>query len=373
MHVGYAVSFQNPAEYKSDREVYATEISLIDAAVEYGFESIWVVEHHFTDYFLSPDPIQFLTWCAARYPDIRLGTGVIVLPWHDPVRCAEQITMLDNLSDGRMILGIGRGLGKIEYDGFRVDMNTSRERFVEYAELILGGLESGTLEADGEFITLPPREIRPRPVHSFHGRTYAASMSPEAMPIMARLGVGVLVVPQKEWTAVAEDLGTYRATWADHHGPDVPAPAPLCAGNIVLHSDPAVAEELAHRYIGGYYHSVIEHYGFNERAHAGVRGYEFYAGIGKHVERRGLDGAAADYVNLMPWGTPDQVLEKLSTLRDLLGMAAFNPSFNFADMPPEVAHDSLSLFAREVLPVLKEWRTEELAEVRPREAATAGA
>lgn len=367
MHVGYAVSFQNPAEQKSDSEVYATEIALIDAAVDYGFDSIWVVEHHFTDYFLSPDPVQFLTWCAARYPDIRLGTGVIVLPWHDPVRCAEQIAMLDNLSNGRMILGIGRGLGKVEYDGFRVDMNTSRERFVEYAQLILDGLETGTVEADGEFVTQPRRDIRPRPVHSFRGRTYAASMSPEAMPIMARLGVGVLVVPQKEWTAVGEDLATYRSAWTECHGPDVPPPAPLCAGNIVLHADAATAEELAHRYIGGYYHSVIEHYGFNENAHAGVRGYEFYAGIGKHVERRGLDGAAADYVNLMPWGTPDQVLEKLSTLRDLLGMAAFNPSFNFVDMPSEVAHESLSLFATEVLPVLKEWRTGELAAVRTRE------
>ncbi len=100
----------------------------------------------------------------------------------------------------------------------------------------------------------------------------------------------------------------------------------------------------------------------------GVRGYEFYAGIGKHVARQGMDGAAADYVNLMPWGTPDQVLEKLSSLRDLVGMAAFNPSFNFADMPSDVAHDSLTLFANEVLPVLREWQTEELAPVVPRES-----
>ncbi len=138
-----------------------------------------------------------------------------------------------------MILGIGRGLGTVEYEGFRVDMNTSRERFVEYAELILDGLETGVVEADGEFITQPRREIRPRPTHSFRGRAYAASMSPEAMPIMAQLGVGVLVVPQKDWAIVGEDLDTYRAAWTACHGADVPAPAPLCAGNIVVHADAA--------------------------------------------------------------------------------------------------------------------------------------
>jgi alkanesulfonate monooxygenase SsuD/methylene tetrahydromethanopterin reductase-like flavin-dependent oxidoreductase (luciferase family) len=360
MHVGYTVGFQNPGNLRTDAEIYANDLELVDEAVHAGFDSVWVVEHHFTDYFMSPDPVQFLTWVAARHPQVRVGTGVIVLPWHEPVRCAEQITLLDNLSDGRLILGIGRGLGRIEFDGFRVEMDTSRERFFEYAQLILDGHETGFLEADGVFVQQPRREIRPRPRFSLQGRTYAASMSPEALPMMARLGVGVIVVPQKPWDTVAADLETYRSEWRTVHGPDSAPPAPLCAGNVIVDSDPARAEELAYRYVGAYYDTVIRHYGFAEKQHEGLRGYEFYAGISKYLEKRGREGAVGDYVRLMPWGTPDQVLEKLATLQDLVGMAAFNPSFSFADMPPAVARDSLGLFSREVLPVLKTWQTPEI-------------
>ena len=368
MHVGYTGGFQNPGNQLDDSEVWDHELRLADLAVDLGFDSLWVVEHHFSDYFLSPDPVQLLTWMGGRHPDVRLGTGVIVLPWHDPLRCAEQIVMLDNVTGGRLILGIGRGLGKTEYDGYRVDMETSRERFLAYAHMIIEALETGFMEADNEFITQPRVELRPRPKYSLKGRTYAAAMTPEAMPLMATLGTSLLIVPQKPWESVRDDLAGYHRAWAEANGPDVPPPAPLCAGNIVVDADARRVEELAYQYIGGYYHTVIDHYGFDKKVHEGVRGYEFYANIGKYIDKRGADGAVADYVNLMPWGTPDQVLQKLATLRDLLGIAAFNPSFNFAGMPPETAEKSIRLFAQEVLPVLHGWNTPELAPVKLRAA-----
>ena len=355
MHVGYTGGFQNPGNLRSDADVYADELRITDTAIELGFDSIWTVEHHFTDYFLSPDPVQYLTWMGARHPHVRLGTGVVVLPWHDPVRCAEQITLLDNLSGGRVILGLGRGLGRTEYDGFRVPMERSRERFVAYAEMILRALDTGVLEADNEFIVQPPIEIRPRPEHSFAGRVYVGAMSPDALPMVARLGLGLLIVPQKPWPIVAEELAAYTEAWQNEHGAGREAPAPLCAGNIVVDTDAARAEELAYRYIGAYYHTVIEHYGFAEGAHTGLAGYEFYAGITKWIDKRGADRAVTDYVELMPWGTPDQVLEKVARLRELLGIAAFNPSFNFGAMPVEVAERSVRTFATEVLPELHRW------------------
>jgi alkanesulfonate monooxygenase SsuD/methylene tetrahydromethanopterin reductase-like flavin-dependent oxidoreductase (luciferase family) len=355
MHVGYTGGFQNPGNRLTDAEVYDDELRITDIAVDLGFDSLWTVEHHFTDYFLSPDPVQYLTWMGARHPGVRLGTGVIVLPWHEPVRCAEQITMLDNLSGGRLILGLGRGLGRIEYDGFRVPMENSRDRFVAYAEMILRGLETGVLEADNEFIVQPPVEIRPRPRHSFDGRVYVAAMSPDAMPLIARLGLGLLIVPQKPWHIVAAELAAYRSAWVEQHGADREPPAPLCAGNIVVDADATRVEELAHRYIGAYYHTVIAHYGFAEGAHKGLSGYEFYAGITNYIDKRGTDTAVADYVNLMPWGTPEQVIEKLRRLTDVLGIAAFNPSFNFGGMPPDIAETSLRLFGTEVLPEVHRW------------------
>ena len=77
---------------------------------------------------------------------MQLGTAVLVLPWHDPVRLAEQIILADHLSDGRMVIGIGRGLAKDEFEGLRIPLAESRERFNDHAELILAALESGFVE-----------------------------------------------------------------------------------------------------------------------------------------------------------------------------------------------------------------------------------
>src|SRR5713101_227179 len=211
MHVGMAAVFQNPGKARSDREVYTSELRLADLAESLGFESIWGVEHHFTDYTMCPDVLQFLTYMAGRTTRVALGSMVVVLPWHDPLRVAEEVSMLDSISGGRMILGLGRGAGKVEFEGFRVPMGESRERFVEYAQMLLEGLEKGYCELDGEFVSQPRADIRPAPFKSFRGRTYAAAVSPESMKIMAELGVGILIIPQKPWPEVAKELVEYHA------------------------------------------------------------------------------------------------------------------------------------------------------------------
>src|SRR5579863_1968835 len=93
-----------------------------------GFDSVWLTEHHFSNYGLIPDPMLALSYIAARTSRVKLGTAVLVLPWHDPVRLAEQIILADHLSGGRLVIGIGRGLSKDEFDGLRVPLAESRER-----------------------------------------------------------------------------------------------------------------------------------------------------------------------------------------------------------------------------------------------------
>ena len=162
MHVGYAPVFQNPGNALSDAEVYRQELRLAEMAEPLGFDSIWSVEHHFTDYTMCPDVLQFLTYMAGKTQHVKLGTMVIVLPWHDPMRVTEQISLLDHLSGGRVILGLGRGLARVEYEGFRIDQNEGRQRFVEYAQLVLNGLEQGYIEG-GATLQQPRRDIRPYP------------------------------------------------------------------------------------------------------------------------------------------------------------------------------------------------------------------
>ncbi len=130
---------------------------------------------------MCPDVIQFLTYMAGRTTSVQLGSMVVVLPWHDPVRVAEQVAMLDNLSGGRVVLGMGRGLGKVEFDGFRVPMDESRQRFVEAAEMILAGLEDGYVKYEGTFFSQPEQgRAAARRSSRSSGRSYAAAISPES-------------------------------------------------------------------------------------------------------------------------------------------------------------------------------------------------
>ena len=143
MHIGMSAIFQGFGGTMSDREVWEADLRLADLAEPLGYESIWSVEHHFSNYTMCPDVLQFLTYMAGRTTRAALGSMVVVLPWHDPMRVAEQVAMLDALSGGRVILGIGRGLGRVEFEGFRVPMDESRTRFVESAHMLLRGLEDG--------------------------------------------------------------------------------------------------------------------------------------------------------------------------------------------------------------------------------------
>jgi alkanesulfonate monooxygenase SsuD/methylene tetrahydromethanopterin reductase-like flavin-dependent oxidoreductase (luciferase family) len=353
MHVGFAPVFQNLGKPVPDHQVYAEELAMARAAEPMGFDSVWSVEHHFTDYTMVPDVTQFLSYMAACTERVQLGSMVIVLPWHDPVRVAEEIAMLDALSGGRMILGIGRGLGRVEFDGFRVPMDESRERFVESATMILEGLERGFVELDGKHFQQPRRDIRPAPFRTFRGRTFAAAVSPESMPVMARLGVGLLVIPQKPWESVRTDFEVYHRVWAETHGAQSSPPDPMCGGFFFVDESADRAEEMAYKYIGRYYHSVMDHYELRVGHLEGTKGYEFYEKIHEHIETRSDDGAARDFVRLMPFGTPEQVIEKVEFIHRTIGAKGVMTHFAYGGMDYAEANRNMRLFADRVMPELQ--------------------
>jgi alkanesulfonate monooxygenase SsuD/methylene tetrahydromethanopterin reductase-like flavin-dependent oxidoreductase (luciferase family) len=363
MHVGYGVAFQNPHNTISDAEVYRSELRLCEMAEPLGFDSVWSVEHHFDDYTMCPDVLQFLAYMAGKTSKVQLGSMVVVLPWHDPVRVAEQISVLDHISNGRFILGLGRGLARIEYEGFRLDQNEGRNLFVEYAELVLNALEKGYMEG-GKYTRQPRRDIRPFPSRSFKGRTYAAAVSPESMPIMAKLGVGLLVIPQKPWEAVKKDFEIYHKVWSEVNG-SAPAPRPLSGGFCFVDENKDRAEEMAMKWISDYYHTAMRHYEMTSQQFGSHKSYEFYSNVGKYIAKHGLDGAAVDFAKLMPWGTPDQVLEKIQFIKDTIDAKGVMLNFSYAGMPFDEAERNLKCFAKHVLPELKKIKTEALAEPSP--------
>ena len=247
MHVGMSTFFQNFGATVNDAEIYRHEISMADLAEPLGFDSIWSAEHHFNGYTMCPNVLQFLTYMAGRTKRVQLGSMVVVLPWHDPVRVCEEISVLDNLSDGRVILGLGRGLGRIEFNGMRVPMDESRERFVAYSNAIVNALETGVLQSDAEIYRQPPVEIRPAPLKSFRGRSYAAAISPETAPIVAQLGVGLLIIAQKPWDKTLADIENYKSIYQQTNGRE--APRPMLATFIACHEDEARANEMYEQYI----------------------------------------------------------------------------------------------------------------------------
>ncbi len=352
MHVGMSVIFQNPGERIPDRQVYEQDLSLALQAEGLGFESVWSVEHHFTDYTMCPDVFQFLTYMAGATSKVQLGSMVCVLPWHDPLRVAEQVAMLDNLSGGRVILGMGRGTGKVEFDGFRTEMDSARLRFKESTELLLGALENGYAEYHGEVIDQPRVDIRPRPFKSFRGRAYAAAVSPDSARIMAEMGVGILIVPQKPWKAVRRELQDYRDVYREANGSE--PPPPMVAGWTFVDESADRAETKAREFIGGYWDSIIEHYEFDQPHLKDIPGYEHHGLMYDRLTAPGGMEAMTDFfVDLQIWGTPDQVTEKIVNLQDETYMDGYMGVFSYAGMPIEEADRSMKLFARTVMPELQ--------------------
>jgi alkanesulfonate monooxygenase SsuD/methylene tetrahydromethanopterin reductase-like flavin-dependent oxidoreductase (luciferase family) len=351
MHVGMATLFQSTDRSRTDREVYEHELRLSGLVEVLGFESIWGVEHHFTDYTMCPDVLQFLTYMAGRTERTQLGSMVVVLPWHDSMRVAEQVSMLDNISGGRVILGLGRGAGKVEFDGFRLPMDESRERFVESAEMLLNGLEAGYCEYQGTLIKQPRSAIRPKPFKSFRGRTYAAAVSPESAPIMAKLGVGMLIIPQKPWTEVAKELETYRGVYRQVNGTE--APPPICAGWTFCDESADRAEALARQYISGYFQTVLDHYNFAGDALGKTKGYEYYGKMAEKISTYGTDKVKDFFMSLQVWGTPEQCYAKILDVRERVGNEHFIGVFSYAGMPWAEAERNMRLFAREVRPELQ--------------------
>ncbi|PYM78307.1 MAG: LLM class flavin-dependent oxidoreductase [Candidatus Rokuibacteriota bacterium] len=353
MKVGIALNMLTK-EGRTDASVVGEHMALGDLAEPLGFDSLWALEHHFTGYAMSPAPTQLLAYYAGRTKRLVLGTAVIVLPWHDPVRVAEQIALLDIMSGGRCIFGFGRGAASVEYAGFRVPMEEARPRFVEAARIVVKALTDEVFEWDGEFFKIPRMSIRPRPISHPERRFYASSVSPESAEIMAKLGFGVLVVMQNEWPKAAEDIQRYReiAAGVGH----TPRP-PIILTNVSVAERREEAQERAAAYLSRKWDSIDAHYHFSDGHLASVKGYEFYGGMAKTYSKMkdpGFRKKATDfYVKIQIVGTPDDCIQQVAELQRLTGLDHLATEFGFGGMPHEQAELNMRLFAERVMPVLQ--------------------
>jgi alkanesulfonate monooxygenase SsuD/methylene tetrahydromethanopterin reductase-like flavin-dependent oxidoreductase (luciferase family) len=361
--VGYVPVVTAVDESKSDLQLYQEAMALADMAEPLGFDSLWSLEHHFTGYSMIPNPVQFLTYYAARTRTIRLGTAVIVLPWHDPVRIAEEIALLDMMAGGRTIFGFGRGAGSVEYDGLRVPMEESRDRFAETATIIRLALTQKRFSYDGKFFKIPETSIRPQPISNPTERFFASSVSPESAELMARMGFGMMIIGQKDWESAAVDIQHYRATATACGHPVRPV---MALANVIVAEDPSQARDLARNHLKIYMKTIDNHYRFSDGHLSGLKGYEFYSKMAKTYSKmsgpkdakpaaKPADGekkkSASGDLNVT--GTPAEALEKLRYIHELTGASDFLGQFCVGGLPFEDTQRSMKLFAEKIAPVLK--------------------
>ncbi len=364
MHVGIASGFANHLKI-DDRRFINEELTQLLLAADLGFESIWMTEHHFSDYSISPNPLMYLAYIAGRNPKVRLGTQVIVVPWHDPVRLAEELVMLDHMSGGRGIFGFGRGLARMEYAGLRVDQSQARELFDETVAMVMNAFETGILEG-GEIAQVPRRELRPRPFRSLKGRAFCASGSPPSMVAAARLGLGRLYLgqpmvgekaqpfsnekrhdpAQRMTDPTANDESPPRdpwlVAWEEAHPGETPV-NPFASNLVFIDESGDRARELAQTYTANTLRAAVKNYEMTSKHHGSIKGYETYSSLVMTEEQ--VEEAVRTAGKGSIAGAPKEVLEQLWAVKEARDPQGMMPHLYTGGMPHDECMRSIRLFA----------------------------
>ena len=184
----------NPVR-RTDVQVYEDILRGAVLAEDLGFDSVWVAEHAFSEHSIVSSPHSMVAAIAAKTSRIKMGVACTIVPWHQPVRMAQDLATLDIISNGRLIIGVGRGYQKREFDVYEVDMSESRERLVEGMEIATRAWTEERLSYEGKFNSFPEVMVIPKPVQKPHPPIWmAVTHSPESVDIAVRNRWGLLTV-----------------------------------------------------------------------------------------------------------------------------------------------------------------------------------
>ena len=182
---------QSGAEHQS--RIYHEAIEQIQFAEELGFDAVWLAEHHFTRFGIVPLATPFAFYVAAKTERIRIGTGVSVLTFQNPVFVAEETAMLDILSRGRLDFGVGRGQVVYEYGNLNIDYDSRTQRFHEIVDIILGLWSTPGFTYEGEYYQVRDMTITPTPIQRPHPPLFlAVSKTAASVDVAIERGLPVL-------------------------------------------------------------------------------------------------------------------------------------------------------------------------------------
>jgi alkanesulfonate monooxygenase SsuD/methylene tetrahydromethanopterin reductase-like flavin-dependent oxidoreductase (luciferase family) len=263
--------------------------------------------------------------------------------------------MLDYLSKGRAVLGLGRGLSKLEMGNFGIDMSLSRPMFDEGARKIIETLNTGIFPGGGQFYNSMQRcEVRPAPLSKdWSNRTYCVGMSPDSAIEAGRLGGRLMTFTMMPLEAYVQTcFNPYKEAFIATHGRE---PGAMVFGDCVyVHEDEERAKEIAYKHFGDYALWTQKFYQTDGEHMKKAKGYEAYVERAKMAAAVGPEVIREVFANMQLWGTPKQVVEKVRARQEALGHP-FDLCclFGVGGMDWGVLEDCIKLMGRKVIPELK--------------------
>ena len=335
----------------TDAEVYRNSLEQIRIADELGYDYVWLAEHRFTRYGIAPDTLVLAAAAAAVTKNLRIGTAVIVLPFHNPILLAEQVAMVDQISGGRFDFGTGRGYQAGEFRGLNVPMDESRSRYEEVMDICIGLWTQDHFSYEGRHYTIDDVTIEPKPVQKPHPPVWVTAMqSPATFQYAADRGAGIISGnPYRADPEFRQAFEVYRQTVADSGQPELARHFWALAPAFV-HRDREQAFEIPRAsYLS--YGEAFAQYGTPKQADGSLpKGYERYSGS--------YGDPNADYRRIVESpsylvGDPSDVLGKLEQNRDE-GIHDFILWMNRGGGIAQAdVLGSMELFATEIMPALR--------------------
>jgi alkanesulfonate monooxygenase SsuD/methylene tetrahydromethanopterin reductase-like flavin-dependent oxidoreductase (luciferase family) len=310
-----------------------------------GFHALWLAEHHFDGGCAYVDPVTFASAVAARTNKIKIGFAVAQMALHHPIRFAEQVALVDNISKGRMIVGVGRGTAYnfYEFRGFGIDPNEAQERLLEVEEVLVGAWTTENYKHEGKYWQVELPQLRPQVFQKPHPPIIRACSGLESTLEMARRGRPFMMnIQSDEITRQRMDL--YRITMAEAGYDEMMIAQNVSQSwvwrNVFVADTDAEAEA-----IGVPWFRAMRAY-LSENRQRMNTAQELAAQAGA------VNGAARDSLDHgLIHGSPETVCEKLEPLQKI-GVGGVIIHFRLGAMPWEAAAHSLQLFAKKVAPGL---------------------
>lgn len=318
MKFGVLLFLSWPERRVSAETVYARALERVEIMDQSGYDAVWLAEHHFTTYSICPSVHLLGTYIAARTKRLRIGTGVSLVPFYNPLRLAEEIAMLDILSGGRVNWGAGRGYQLAEFNIFGVPPKDSYEVFREHLDVVIQAWTQDSLTYQGKYVSYTDVEVLPKPLQKPHPPVWLATSSAESITWAGSRGYSILLDPIASHQQLRGKRDLYQEQ-LEAHGfsmakRDIPMARFICVEDT-LERARAVAQQGLEWYVRFHKLPGMQHVGHEtqlNRQRNELYNVEFDRPVSEEVAHF-LEQSTI-------YGTPEMCIDQIARLREEAGM-----------------------------------------------------